>query len=102
VKDWLARYATTEGLFSVFGVLWFFLSSVFPVIPNAMPIPAIIPGFEAITPGLLVCISLVPILLKTFNPATAPFINQPKPLTTTTTATVTTTAPAPPKEKPDA
>ena len=75
----MSKYITTEGLLAVVGGLWFVFSSLFPAIPASMPIPALIPGLSAITPGLLCLGALVPFLLKFVNPATTPFINHPSP-----------------------
>ncbi len=78
MKDFVQKYLTTEALFSISGAVWFVVSSIFPVIPATMPVPTIIPGLDAITPGLLVAISLVPIVLKIAVPGKMPFIGTGK------------------------
>ena len=77
---WLQKWLTTEAVFSLSGGLWFVLAAIFPTIPATMPIPAIIPGFSEITPGLLVGVSLVPVLLKVFTPGRVPFVGTQKPM----------------------
>lgn len=70
----LQKWVTTEGLLAVVGGAWFAVSAIFPVIPAEMPIPALIPGLTAITPGLLVLLMLFPIVLKMVIPGKTPFV----------------------------
>ena len=70
----LQKYLTTEAVFSITGAIWFVVSSIFPAIPQEMPMPALIPGLTAVTPGLLVAISLVPIVIKLVMPGKTAFV----------------------------
>lgn len=77
---WMSKWLTTEAVFSILGGVWFVLSSFFPAIPQSMPIPAVIPGLDSITPGLLVAISLVPVVLKVVTPGQVPFVRKQVPM----------------------
>lgn len=77
MTGFLQRYLTTEAIFSVTGGVWFVVSALFPVIPGVMLIPAmppLVPFDVPISPGLLVGVSLVPVLLKAFMPGKTPFV----------------------------
>lgn len=76
MKDFFQKYVTTEAIFSISGALWFVVGAFLPALPTSMPLGIPIPGFQeiTITPGLLIGVSLVPILLKMFIPGKTPFV----------------------------
>lgn len=62
----LPKWVTTEGVFCALGFAWFGLHAAFPTVPDFMPLGLPVPGFEnlTITPGLLVGLSVIPIVIK--------------------------------------
>ncbi len=73
----MQKWITTEGIFAVIGVLWFLTSSLFPAIPNSMPLGLPVPGVGDITftPALFIAVAFVPIVLKTWQNGKTPFVN---------------------------
>lgn len=79
--DFLHKYVTTEGVFSLSGAVWFLVSAFIPAIPREMPLGIPVPGFAdiTITPGLLIGVSLVPVLIKMIKPGSTPFVSSQPP-----------------------
>lgn len=77
----LPSWVTTEGIFSATGAVWFLLHALFPVVPEYMPLGLPIPGFEnlTITPGLLVGVAVIPVVLKMVALGRTPFVATPVP-----------------------
>ena len=75
----LPKWVTTEGVFAASGSVWFLLHALLPTIPDFMPLGLPIPGFEnlTITPGLLVGVAVIPVVLKMVSIGRTPFVAGP-------------------------
>lgn len=89
MKELVQKYLTTEAVFAGTGVIWFLLSSFLPAIPQQMPLGIPVPGFENLTisPGLLVGVAVVPVILKLAIPGRTAFIATSTPSTAQADAT---------------
>lgn len=77
---WVQKWLTTETVLCAIGFVWFFVSSASQgAIPMQISIPPLMPGVEAISPGLLIGVALVPVLLKIGIPGAVPFVHGVKP-----------------------
>lgn len=76
----MPKWITTEGIFAASGALWLIISSFTPI-PASVPLGIPVPGFTeiTITPGLLIGVALVPVLLKMVQPGKTPFVNSAAP-----------------------
>lgn len=80
MQAFLQKYLTTEAVFALSGALWLVVSS-FTIIPDHLPLGVPVPGFNDIniTPGLLIGVAVIPVLIKTFVPGKTPFVGNTTP-----------------------
>lgn len=82
MKDFIAKYLTTEAVFIAGGLLWAGLSQAVPSLA-LIPVPAIAgvtPEFN-IGPGHMIALGLVPIAMKIIVPGKTPFVSVVSPKT---------------------